>query len=188
MDSPGKNTGVDCALLQKIFPTLGSNPRLLCLLHCQAGSLPLAPPGKPNISFTETLCSSWLRWNCFLPPSFLQCQRALWLLCAPHSSAWHFLMFVLTSIFVMPFLKAPCCPVRPLNLKPHEIFEARCWNFQHKLESYPEWQGIWRGWNALGFHTVVECARFFKGDKNLSKQQTFLLKVSQFFVGFEILW
>ena len=31
---PGKNTGVDChALLQGIFPTQGSNPRLLRLLH-----------------------------------------------------------------------------------------------------------------------------------------------------------
>ena len=34
------------ALLQGIFPTQGSNPRLLCLLHWQGGSLPLAPPGK----------------------------------------------------------------------------------------------------------------------------------------------
>ena len=32
-DSPGKNTGVGCyALLQMIFPTLGSNPGLL---HCR---------------------------------------------------------------------------------------------------------------------------------------------------------
>ena len=30
-DSPGKNTGVDChALLQRIFPTRGSNPGLPC--------------------------------------------------------------------------------------------------------------------------------------------------------------
>ena len=29
-----------------IFPTQGLNPRLLRLLHWQAGSLPLAPPGK----------------------------------------------------------------------------------------------------------------------------------------------
>ena len=36
----------DChALLQEIFPTQVSNPRLLCLLHWQAGSSPLAPPG-----------------------------------------------------------------------------------------------------------------------------------------------
>ena len=35
------------ALLQGIFPTQGSNPHLLHLLHWQAGSLPLAPPGKP---------------------------------------------------------------------------------------------------------------------------------------------
>ena len=32
-------------LLQRIFPTQGSN---LCLLHWQADSLPLAPPGKPH--------------------------------------------------------------------------------------------------------------------------------------------
>ena len=45
--SPGRNAGVGCqALLQGIFPTQGSNPHLLCLLHWQAGSLPLAPPGK----------------------------------------------------------------------------------------------------------------------------------------------
>ena len=34
-NSSGKNTGVGChALLQGIFPTEGSNPGLLCLLHC----------------------------------------------------------------------------------------------------------------------------------------------------------
>ena len=45
---PGTNTGVDChSLLQGTFPTQGSNPRLLCLLHWQADSLPLVPPGKP---------------------------------------------------------------------------------------------------------------------------------------------
>ena len=48
-DSPGKNTGVGChALLQGIFPTHGWNPCLLRLLPWQAGSLPLAPPGKPT--------------------------------------------------------------------------------------------------------------------------------------------
>ena len=31
------------------FLTQGSNLCLLCLLHWQADSLPLAPPGKPNI-------------------------------------------------------------------------------------------------------------------------------------------
>ena len=47
-DSPGKNIGVGChALLQGIFLTQGSNQCLLSLLHWQAGSLPLAPPGKP---------------------------------------------------------------------------------------------------------------------------------------------
>ena len=50
--SPGKNTGVGChALLQGIFPTQGSNLHLLRLLHWQAGSLPLASPGKPPKGF-----------------------------------------------------------------------------------------------------------------------------------------
>ena len=47
-DSPGKNTGVGCHfLLQGIFPTQGSSPHLVHLLHWQVGSLPLTPPGKP---------------------------------------------------------------------------------------------------------------------------------------------
>ena len=33
-------------LLQGIFPTQGSNPRLLCVLDRQVASLPLAPPGE----------------------------------------------------------------------------------------------------------------------------------------------
>ena len=48
-DSPGKNTTVgNHAFLQEIFPTQRSNHSLLCLLHWQVGSLPLASPGKPH--------------------------------------------------------------------------------------------------------------------------------------------
>ena len=36
-------------LLQGILRTQGSNPRLLCLQSWQAGSLPLAPSGKPRL-------------------------------------------------------------------------------------------------------------------------------------------
>ena len=51
-DSPGKITEVGCqALLQGILPTQGLNPHLLGLLHWQAGSLPLAPAGKPIASY-----------------------------------------------------------------------------------------------------------------------------------------
>ena len=59
-DFPGK-TGVGChALLQGIFLNQGSNLCLLGLLHWQAGSLPLAPPGKVKVKVTQscpTLCS-----------------------------------------------------------------------------------------------------------------------------------
>ena len=41
-DFPSKNTGLGCHfLLQGIFPTQGSNPCLLCLLHWQMDSLTL---------------------------------------------------------------------------------------------------------------------------------------------------
>ena len=50
-DFSGKNIGVGCHfLLQGIFPTQGSNPRLLRLLrlrHWQADSLPLSHLGSP---------------------------------------------------------------------------------------------------------------------------------------------
>ena len=67
-DSPGKNTGAGCrALLQGIILTQGSNPHFLSLLHWQAGSLPLAAPGKPRhtygeqiINHCENINSCWL--------------------------------------------------------------------------------------------------------------------------------
>jgi len=50
-DSPGQNTGVGCYfILQGIFQSQGLNPYLLCFLYWQAGSLPLAPPGKALLS------------------------------------------------------------------------------------------------------------------------------------------
>ena len=59
-DSPGKNTGVGChALLQGIFPTQESNPRLLPLLHWLAGSLQLALPEKPQNHLWYQLKKFW---------------------------------------------------------------------------------------------------------------------------------
>ena len=62
-NSPGKNTGVSCHfLLQGIFLTQGLNPGLLNLLHWQADSLPLAPPGMPqNESESRSVVSDSLR-------------------------------------------------------------------------------------------------------------------------------
>ena len=41
-------------LLQGIFQTQGSNSHLLHILHWQASSLPLTPPGKPHILFIHS--------------------------------------------------------------------------------------------------------------------------------------
>ena len=51
-DSPGKNTGVGChALPPGDFP--GPGTEFMFLTYGQAGSLPLAPPGKqPILYFT----------------------------------------------------------------------------------------------------------------------------------------
>ena len=58
-DFPVKNTGVSFrALLQQIFLTQGLNLHLLCLLHWQAGPVPLAPLGKPRYIFTTNLCGN----------------------------------------------------------------------------------------------------------------------------------
>ena len=52
MELPGKNTEADChALFQGIFPTQELSPHLFHLLHWQAGSLSLLPPGEPFIFF-----------------------------------------------------------------------------------------------------------------------------------------
>ena len=76
-DFPGKSPGVGCqALLQRIFPTQGSNPCLSCFLYWQAVSLPLVPPGKqirrlqlPKRRFQVNLDPCPLSG---LPPPFLQ--------------------------------------------------------------------------------------------------------------------
>ena len=64
--------GVCHILLQGIFQTQGWNSHLLHLLHWQAGSLPLTPPGKPHILFIHSsivgICivsTFWLLWKLF---------------------------------------------------------------------------------------------------------------------------
>ena len=63
-DSPDKNTEVDCyAILHGIFPTKGSNLHLLCLLHWQVGSFPLAPPEKPDTMNQSLYRGTYLQYR-----------------------------------------------------------------------------------------------------------------------------
>ena len=66
-DFPGYSTGMGCHfLLQGIFPTQGSSPSLLHLLHWQVGSLQLAPRGKSsgnNTSFRKEHLGQMLSWT-----------------------------------------------------------------------------------------------------------------------------
>ena len=59
-----KNTAVDChVILQRIFPTQGSNLHLLCLLHWLLHSLPLTPPVKPKCYSKNVLFSFLFIYN-----------------------------------------------------------------------------------------------------------------------------
>ena len=72
-DSPGKNTGVGCYVLyQGIFPTQGSNPHLLYLLHWQVGSLTPVPPGKPHERRIWSCCS--VTKLCLTPCNPMNCS------------------------------------------------------------------------------------------------------------------
>ena len=68
-DYPSENTGVGCHfLLQGIFPTQGSNPSLLRLLHWQVNSLPLSHLGNPILYIIFILLrktEGWERFVCF---------------------------------------------------------------------------------------------------------------------------
>ena len=74
-DFPGKNIGVGCHLPQGIFLTRGSSPHLLCLLHWQAGYLPLSHLRSPIHQVTQAKtkpCQSpgiILDITCLLPVS-----------------------------------------------------------------------------------------------------------------------
>ena len=79
-DSPGKNTGVSChVLFQTIFLIQGSDLHLLCLLHWQAGSLPLAPPGTQYESeVTQLSPTFWDPMDCSLPGFIFQARVPGW--------------------------------------------------------------------------------------------------------------
>ena len=81
VQNTGKNTGVGCHfLLQRIFPTQGSNPSLLHLLHCfifpmEKEGTALGPTFGVRERVTTDSCRSfphaslsWLRANVCIPP------------------------------------------------------------------------------------------------------------------------
>ena len=51
------------AFLHGIFLTQGSNPCLLCLLHKQVGSLPVAPPGRAHTSGEQSSPTNTCKWS-----------------------------------------------------------------------------------------------------------------------------
>ena len=69
-DSPGENTGVGCcALLQAIFPTQGSKPRLLHYRFCTTGQ-----PWKPHDIHQ---CQSHLSCCIYIPSSFFSLPQGI---------------------------------------------------------------------------------------------------------------
>ena len=84
-DFPDKNTGVGCHfLLQGIFPTPGSNLRLLHLLHWQEDALPLSHLGSPvnGRAWIESRASPSL--HCFNYSTLLCYFMTVMVLCLEH--------------------------------------------------------------------------------------------------------
>ena len=63
--------------LQGIFPNQGLNPCLLCLLHWQAGSLPLVPTGKTQGDVTQLLKRMEHNYSYCLPLGLVHLQEPL---------------------------------------------------------------------------------------------------------------
>jgi hypothetical protein len=127
------------ALLQEIFPIQGSNPCFFCLLHWQAGALPLGLPGKPYSStpsykigiiiflhFGDDEVSEWLS-NLFKVTQLVSSQAEskpgptvpqtppLYTIPHWHSIATGLLYFKakLKSTMSMRFSSDSCSPCRP---------------------------------------------------------------------------
>ena len=81
-------------LLQGVFLTQKLNPHLLHLLHWQAGSLPLAPPGKPLyfLVFLNGIFYIWIGQKVLLNKwvSLKQCYLANKFYMQPFFTAWIF--------------------------------------------------------------------------------------------------
>ena len=100
-DSLGKNTRVGCHfLLQGIFPIQGSNLHLLCLLHWQVDSLPLMPPGKPNLKTTLSKLRTHLLFIVYflLPPHFQTSVTIYHFMYVFHRKRYHFIFTILTPL------------------------------------------------------------------------------------------
>ena len=103
-----KNTAVDChVILQRIFPTQGSNLHLLCLLRWLLHSLPLTPPVKPKCYSKNVLIVFF---------SFYFQLRLLFAFISSTLSPWathaHNLMYVLSNnlkLIMYMDLSQPLC-------------------------------------------------------------------------------
>ena len=116
-------------LLQGIFPTQGLDPSLLGLLCWQAGSLPLAPPGKPlSISCSvakscPTCCDPILTAICQAPLSFtISCSL---------------LRFMSIESVMQSNNLIPCCPLLFLSIFPGIRV------FSNKLAVCVTWPKYW---------------------------------------------
>ena len=120
-DSPGKSTVVCChPLLQGIFPTQGLNLRLLCLLHWQGGSLPVAPfqmlISHRCVFFMQCLLRSLARFKVGLFSHLYSAQWFLWWCRQVVSTGrWALLAHPLSSVTPTPSVGSPLWSYQALH-------------------------------------------------------------------------
>ena len=115
MGFSGKNTGVGChSLLQRIFPTQGSKPPLLCPVHCRYFFFPLSHLGSLHLVVLRLLIR-FFRWFTKLP--FILIHFIIFL----KRVSWENIPWFLKKSVSVQF----SCSVMSYSLRPHELQHAR---------------------------------------------------------------
>ena len=134
-DSSGKNTGVGCyALLEGIFSTWGSNPRLPC---CRQILYHLSHQGSPKILEWVTYPFFRRAYDPGIKPGLLHCRQILYHLSHQGSSVCvsffknSFIYYWLSWVFLAAWAFSSC-----------SSWASHCSGFfvaEHRLSSYGTW-------------------------------------------------
>ena len=151
---------MDChALLQGIFPTQGLNPHLLRVMHWQAVSLPLVPPGKTPESCIYVIISKLkMSFPLFFLIFFLLVRRKGW----NFANVWKFNL----DIWILHFAKKTNKFFGEMNISSntfHFLVE------KYKFEEY-FFIIFWKEENLLQQHSLVQ----FSSVKLLSHVRLFV--------------
>ena len=167
-------------LLQGIFPTQGSSPRLLCLLRWQTGS---SPPGKPHVKFLlysqVPQLHMYIHVSTFLDSFPIKVTTEYWVESPGHpgGSYWWPVVAVVWCVYPEVWLDSTfqvLCWWGPLS----SVEEDGRSRHGHQVAQWLQRPGVWWGWAQPG--TPARCA-WLLGPKGT--QGSFVCMLSQFLIA-----